>query len=436
SPTLGTKQKIWCDVHTDGGGFALVGMKDSPVSWTVPSNSTPVDPQGPPHWSSDLGDVKVMDFRVQFSTDKGFEGTKADWFYRLNSQRDFGDIFSVNKGCPDLQAGIGNIEFVKDLSTQSVLTNNFKCSKFGPHTHHMLGWGKMNYCLRNPCKNGYAILDVINLQYDNFGAYSYSAVSSFSGMNHNSTAFVGCDHGKCCACFGPKGIAHKGSCSGKRKSFLNEGTLTVSDKESFDKIPDVPGLLSYRKDDKQLYVNQGSKWQALSTEQEFEQTKKQIQSQEKKIQSLENEANIQEMKLQNQEKNILNQKNKTNIQEKKIRNQDNIIQIQGKKIQGQVNKINIQENKLQSQEKKIQSQGKRIRKLEKENQDWHLIINLAQNKPASQSATTHNAPARRAVDGNKNPNFGEYSCTHTPLTNSPWWRVDLQNGVGYSVVTF
>lgn len=26
--------------------------------------------------------------------------------------------------------------------------------------------------------------------------FSYSAVSSLSGMNHNSTSFVGCDHGK------------------------------------------------------------------------------------------------------------------------------------------------------------------------------------------------------------------------------------------------
>ncbi|CAB3991977.1 Hypothetical predicted protein, partial [Paramuricea clavata] len=326
-----TKRQIWCDVHTDGGGFALVGMMDSPVSWTVPSNSTPVDPQGPPHWLSDLGDVKVLDFRVQFSTDKSFEGTKADWFYRLNPQRKFGNLLSVNNGCPHLQAGIGNISFVKDISTHSVLTNNFKCSKFGPHIHHMLGWGKMNYCLRHQCNNGYAILvDEVRFRYDNFGSYSYSAASSFSGMKHNSTAFVGCDHGKCCACFGPKGgrqnycgpkctainggtviksafvwfwvrtrmpeslwkrcmefvmknsagklethfidpqtgTAHKGSCSGKHKSVLNEGTLTVSDKESFDKIPDVPGLLSYRKDDKQLYVNQGSEWQALSTEQE------------------------------------------------------------------------------------------------------------------------------------------------------------------------
>ena len=55
-------------------------MKDSPVSWTVPSNSSPVDPQGPPHWSSVLGDIKVLDFRVQISTNKSFDGIKADWY--------------------------------------------------------------------------------------------------------------------------------------------------------------------------------------------------------------------------------------------------------------------------------------------------------------------------------------------------------------------
>ena len=54
-------------------------MKDSPVSWTVPSNSTPVDPKGPPHWSNVLGDVEVLDFRVTFATDKSFETAKADW---------------------------------------------------------------------------------------------------------------------------------------------------------------------------------------------------------------------------------------------------------------------------------------------------------------------------------------------------------------------
>ena len=66
-------------MHTDGGGFTLVGKKDSPETWTVPSSSTSVYPKGPPQWSSVLGDMKVLDFRVQFSTDKSFEATKADW---------------------------------------------------------------------------------------------------------------------------------------------------------------------------------------------------------------------------------------------------------------------------------------------------------------------------------------------------------------------
>ena len=45
-------------------------------------------------------------------------------------------------------------------------------------------------------------------------------------------------------------------------------TLTTSDKKSLELIPDVPGLLAYRADKKQLYVNEGSKWKALSNEQE------------------------------------------------------------------------------------------------------------------------------------------------------------------------
>ena len=64
-------------------------------------------------------------------------------FYRLNPQRELGNLFSLRE-CSSLQAGIGNIEFVKDLATQSVLVNNFKCSKFGPHTNHKLGWVYIN----------------------------------------------------------------------------------------------------------------------------------------------------------------------------------------------------------------------------------------------------------------------------------------------------
>ena len=46
--------------------------------------------------------------------------------YRRNTERKFGNLFSAqNNGCPYLEAGIGNISFVKDLMTRSVLPNNF-----------------------------------------------------------------------------------------------------------------------------------------------------------------------------------------------------------------------------------------------------------------------------------------------------------------------
>ena len=71
--------QVWCDVQTDGGGFMLVGMKNNTITWTVPSNSKPVDPKGPPHWSSALGDVKGQDFAVQLSQNDNFHGTQAHW---------------------------------------------------------------------------------------------------------------------------------------------------------------------------------------------------------------------------------------------------------------------------------------------------------------------------------------------------------------------
>ena len=57
----------------------------------------------------------------------------------MKPQRELGNLFSLDNGCPYLQAGIGNISFVKDLLTDAVNTN-FKCSKFGTHIHQLLGW--------------------------------------------------------------------------------------------------------------------------------------------------------------------------------------------------------------------------------------------------------------------------------------------------------
>ncbi len=69
---------------TDGGGYTLVGRKNSSRTWTVPSNDFPVEPYGDPHWASNLGDAPILDFRVQIATAEDFQQTKADWLVMLS----------------------------------------------------------------------------------------------------------------------------------------------------------------------------------------------------------------------------------------------------------------------------------------------------------------------------------------------------------------
>ncbi|XP_028392188.1 uncharacterized protein LOC114516806 [Dendronephthya gigantea] len=330
----GNPLKAWCDTHTDGGGFLLVGMKNNSVTWNVSTNENLVDPLGPPHWSIMFADVNIRDFAIQISTTENFEDTKAYWSYKLKTHRAFGDLFDVGKGgCTDIHSGIGSVSYVKDLLSGEVVTTNFKCSKFGPHVENSLGWGRMKYCLRNECPVGYAFIKGLpNFKLDSHGSFSFSANSEYSGITHNATAFIGCDSGQCCACFGPKGgkedycgrkcqalnggtvltgqvyvwywirtrlpqrvykrcmefkmktqagklethfidkktgTAHKGTCSKHFQTLLNEGTLTVENKESFDNLPSVPGMISYREDNEKLYVNKGNKWSAIGSENEL-----------------------------------------------------------------------------------------------------------------------------------------------------------------------
>ena len=63
----------------------LVGYKDSPVSWTLPSDPSLVSPSGKPHWSSVLGNASMLEFRIQVSTTKYLQQAKADWYDRLSS---------------------------------------------------------------------------------------------------------------------------------------------------------------------------------------------------------------------------------------------------------------------------------------------------------------------------------------------------------------
>ena len=64
---------------TDGGGFILVGRKNTSVTWTVPSNNKPVEPFADPHWTSSLGNAPIIDFRVQMASAENFKTTTAHW---------------------------------------------------------------------------------------------------------------------------------------------------------------------------------------------------------------------------------------------------------------------------------------------------------------------------------------------------------------------
>ena len=55
-------------------------------------------------------------------------------------------------------------------------------------------------------------------------------------------------------------------------------------------------------------------------------------------------------------------------------------------------------------------------------------VNIARNKSAFQSSTNHGGLASKAVDGIKNTQFDDGSCTHTNrtfTTNDEWLYVDL-----------
>jgi beta-galactosidase len=54
-------------------------------------------------------------------------------------------------------------------------------------------------------------------------------------------------------------------------------------------------------------------------------------------------------------------------------------------------------------------------------------VNVALNKPATQSSTSYGGLAARAVDGNTSGLWEKGSVTHTSNNLNAWWEVDLQN---------
>ncbi|XP_028416631.1 uncharacterized protein LOC114540704 [Dendronephthya gigantea] len=334
-----TPKKVWCDMTTDGGGFILFGYQNSSVTWNVPSTNKPVDPFDSPRWSSVLGNTPILDIRVQVSSSAEFKDTKAHWSYRLNSKRPLKNLMLMaEKGCDANSPGIGDIAHVKDLMTEKIVTTNFRCAKFGVpyHAATKFGWASMNSCLQSPCRLGFAYIRDLPIQVDYFGAFSYSANGPVSGTAYNSTSFVGCDKGKCCACFGPYGGA-KDYCSDECQAFnggtvlknvhvwfwvrtaipknvwkkcmefqkqgdndqpewfklingnptpvkgrcnqqtvlLNDGVAVVpSDKP----LPDITGLLAFRKDTDRLYLRSRDAWRRVADQRKILQLENELRN--------------------------------------------------------------------------------------------------------------------------------------------------------------
>ena len=170
------------------------------------------------------------------------------------------------------------------------------------------------------------------IKFEENGVFSYSVLNAKSGVVNDATAYIGCLHGTCCGCFGPAGgtanycdtqcnpinggtsidpkniyswvwvrssmpkriwnrcmeyqsqdengqlqwytlmgdsvVAEKGRCYHADELRLNSGVVVVPDKATAQKVPGIPGLLEYRKDQKKLYVRANKTWNLLTQEKE------------------------------------------------------------------------------------------------------------------------------------------------------------------------
>ena len=50
---------------------------------------------------------------------------------------------------------------------------------------------------------------------------------------------------------------------------------------------------------------------------------------------------------------------------------------------------------------------------------------MALSGTALQSSTNHGGEAEHAIDGNSDPVWTHWSCTHTTPEKKPWWRLQL-----------
>ena len=59
----------------------------------------------------------------------------------MQSERPLKELMMDKQGCAPNEPGIGNIAFVKDIQSDTIVSTEYRCSVFGKFQHPLTGFG-------------------------------------------------------------------------------------------------------------------------------------------------------------------------------------------------------------------------------------------------------------------------------------------------------